>query len=69
MTNDNGKIQPKVPTERPDPAAAARDPKAGAKDRPGFDLGGKKDSSGSTAGSNMRNPIDPPVPGSTPGRG
>lgn len=36
MTSDG----PKVPTERPDPKAAARDPKAGAEDRPGFDLGG-----------------------------
>ncbi|HVL72162.1 MAG TPA: hypothetical protein VM434_09780 [Beijerinckiaceae bacterium] len=34
---------PKVPTERPDPKAAARDPKAGAQDRPGFDLGGAVD--------------------------
>lgn len=31
---------PRVPTERPDPEAAARDPGPGAKDRPGFDLGG-----------------------------
>ena len=31
---------PKVPTERPDKAAAARDPKGDAEDRPGFDLGG-----------------------------
>lgn len=31
---------PKVPTERPDRQAAARDPKGGAEDRPGFDLGG-----------------------------
>src|SRR5215207_24191 len=31
---------PKVPTERPDPKAAARDPAAGSEDRPGFDLGG-----------------------------
>ncbi len=30
----------KVPAERPDKQAAARDPKAGAEDRPGFDLGG-----------------------------
>jgi hypothetical protein len=32
--------RPKVPTERPDPKAAARDPAAGSEDRPGFDLGG-----------------------------
>ena len=36
----------KVPTERPDPQAAARDPKAGSEDRPGFDLGGAADKSG-----------------------
>ena len=36
MTSDG----PKVPTERPDPEAAARDPKGDAEDRPGFDLGG-----------------------------
>jgi hypothetical protein len=37
MTSGKG---PQVPTERPDKAAAARDPKGGAEDRPGFDLGG-----------------------------
>jgi len=31
---------PKVPAERPDKQAAARDPKGNAEDRPGFDLGG-----------------------------
>ena len=41
---------PKVPTERPDPKAAARDPGPGAEDRPGFDLGGKVGDA-STAGS------------------
>jgi hypothetical protein len=30
----------KVPAERPDKQAAARDPKGHAEDRPGFDLGG-----------------------------
>jgi hypothetical protein len=39
-TNDNPK--PRVPAERPDPKAAARDPGAGAEDRAGFDLGGAK---------------------------
>lgn len=32
--------EPRVPTERPDPKAAARDPRPGSEDRPGFDLGG-----------------------------
>lgn len=32
--------QPKVPTERPSREAAARDPRPGATNRPGFDLGG-----------------------------
>ncbi len=36
------KLSPKVPTERPDPAAASRDPGPDATDRPGFDLGGAK---------------------------
>jgi hypothetical protein len=39
MTSDP-KSGPRVPTERPDPEAAARDPGSGAEDRPGFDLGG-----------------------------
>jgi len=39
MTNDN-RSGLRVPAERPDKEAAARDPKAGAEDRPGFDLGG-----------------------------
>ena len=47
MTNDQNK-QP----EGPDPKAAARDPKPGAEDRPGFDLGGAADKS-STAGSTV----------------
>jgi hypothetical protein len=43
MTNEmttDPKSGPRVPTERPDPEAAARDPGAGAEDRAGFDLGG-----------------------------
>ncbi|MBL0404212.1 hypothetical protein JKG68_09560 [Microvirga aerilata] len=39
---------PSVPTERPDPEAAARDPGPGAQDRPGFDLGGAVDPSNAT---------------------
>ena len=42
MTNDP-RSGPRVPTERPDPEAAARDPGPGAQDRPGFDLGGAVD--------------------------
>lgn len=34
---------PHVPTERPDPEDAARNPKPGSQDRPGFDLGGSVD--------------------------
>ena len=33
----------KVPAERPDKKAAARDPSGDAQDRPGFDLGGAVD--------------------------
>lgn len=40
--------KPKVPTERPDPAAAASG--GAGTDRPGFDLGGAKDKSGPGAG-------------------
>ena len=50
MTNDP-KSGPRVPTERPDPEAAARDPGPGAEDRPGFDLGGAVDNANSV-GSN-----------------
>ena len=34
---------PRVPVDRPDREAAGRDPGPGAKDRPGFDLGGAKE--------------------------
>ena len=42
---------PKVPTERPDPAAAARKPRSGAEDRPGFDLGGSDETDATGVGS------------------
>ena len=50
MTSDP-KSGTRVPTERPDPEAAARDPGPGAEDRPGFDLGGAVDDT-SSVGSN-----------------
>src|SRR3712207_5874035 len=50
MTNDPNS-GPRVPTERPDPEAAARDPSPGSQDRPGFDLGGAVDEA-NTVGSN-----------------
>lgn len=41
MANETEKpAGPKVPAERPDPQAAARDPEPGSEDRAGFDLGG-----------------------------
>ena len=49
-TDERG-LKPQVPTERPDPKAAARDPGPGAEDRPGFDLGGATDEP-TTVGSN-----------------
>lgn len=52
MTNDKT-TDSKAPAERPDPKAAARDPGPGAKNRPGFDLGGAVDKNPSTAGSNV----------------
>ncbi|MEE1655963.1 hypothetical protein VB618_07130 [Microvirga sp. CF3062] len=39
---------PRVPTERPDPEEAARDPGPGSQDRPGFDLGGAVNDSNKT---------------------
>lgn len=44
-------LEPKVPTERPDPKVAAREPGADAKDRPGFDLGGAQDDAAAATGS------------------
>lgn len=41
-------LEPKVPTEHPDPKAAARGGGPGSEDRPGFDLGGAADTSGAT---------------------
>jgi hypothetical protein len=49
--SDSRALEPRVPTERPDPRAAARDPGPGAEDRPGFDLGGATEEPG-TVGSN-----------------
>jgi hypothetical protein len=56
---------PKVPTERPDPKAAARDPGSGAQDRPGFDLGGAKGDNATGVGSGTI----PGGPRSSPGTG
>ena len=50
MTDDPNS-GPRVPTERPNPEAASRDPGRGAEDRPGFDLGGAVDDANSV-GSN-----------------
>lgn len=47
------KTGPRVPTERPDREAAARDPRPGAKDRPGFDLGGASDENTTGIGSTV----------------
>ena len=50
MTTKNAS-GPKVPTERPDPEAAGRDPQRGAEDRPGFDLGGSSEEGATGVGS------------------
>jgi hypothetical protein len=50
---------PRVPTERPDPEAAERDPGPGAQDRPGFDLGGAVDPSNTDAGGRATGLTDP----------
>jgi len=52
MTNKD-REQPRVPTERPDPKAASRDPRPGSKDRPGFDLGGAVEDETDNVGSNV----------------
>jgi len=39
---------PRVPTERPDAEEAARNPRPGSQDRPGFDLGGSVDNANTT---------------------
>jgi hypothetical protein len=46
MSSEQKPSGPRVPTERPDPKAAARKPEAGAEDRSGFDLGGAEDRDG-----------------------
>ncbi|WP_230529846.1 hypothetical protein [Microvirga roseola] len=43
---------PRVPTERPDPKEADRNPGFDAKDRPGFDLGGASEENATGVGSN-----------------
>lgn len=53
MSSAGKSSEPRVPTERPDPKAAARKPEAGAEDRPGFDLGGAEDRD---AGGGMADP-------------
>ena len=55
---------PKVPTERPDPKVAARDPKGDAEDRPGFDLGGAVEPE-----NKGQSQLPPRGPGSSPGQG
>ena len=62
MSNPTG---PKVPAERPDPQAAARDPAAGSEDRPGFDLGGATDKTGTGSNTVPGGPKGSPVAGTT----
>jgi hypothetical protein len=67
MTKDP-RSGPRVPTERPDPEAAARDPKRGAEDRPGFDLGGAKaDKTGVGSGTIPGGPKGSPAEGTDAG--
>ena len=57
---------PRVPTERPDPEAAARDPDPGAEDRPGFDLGGAVEDTAATGSNTIPGgPKGSPATGST----
>ena len=57
-------LQPKVPTERPDPAVADSGPEASAQDRPGFDLGGSTQQEDPTTGTTI-----PGGPRTDPARG
>ncbi len=59
MTSDTHGKGPKVPTEHPDPKAAASG--GSGRDRPGFDLGGAADRTGSEG---LRNPKGSPAAGS-----
>lgn len=65
MAND-GAGGPKVPTERPDPKAAARNPGSGSEDRPGFDLGGARGGDNKTG---VGSATIPGGPRSSPGSG
>jgi hypothetical protein len=57
---------PKVPTERPDPAAAAQNPEGKGQDRPGFDLGGAADEAPGAGSNTMpRGPKGSPASGQT----
>ena len=61
MTNTG----PKVPTERPDPEAAARDPGPGSEDRAGFDLGGAIDRTATGSNTIPGGPKGSPASGTT----
>jgi hypothetical protein len=69
MTTPN-RSGPKVKAERPDPEDAARNPGFGSQDRPGFDLGGAKDKSGTGSNVLPRGPAGTrPRPGGGSGEG
>jgi hypothetical protein len=63
--NDPRRSEPNVPTERPDPEDAARNPGFHSEDRPGFDLGGAKDKSGTGSNVRPRGPAASPANGQT----
>jgi len=50
---------PRVPTERPDPEDAARNPRPGSEDRPGVDLGGSVDDANATGAGSSTIPGGP----------
>lgn len=67
MTKDP-RSGPRVPTERPDPKAAARDPGPNSRDRPGFDLGGaREDKTGVGSGTIPGGPKGSPSKGTDAG--
>ena len=67
IKRSDDKFHPKVPTEYPDPAAAAQG-SAGKQDRPGFDLGGSTpDGRKGPVNTMPGGPVNPPAGGTSGG--
>ena len=67
IKQSDDKLHPKVPTEYPDPAAAAQG-SSGKQDRPGFDLGGSTpDGRKGPVNTMPGGPVNPPAGGTSGG--